>query len=127
VVRIEKMLQHDAPLPHPSRFEHILGGAMESYAIWQELDLEPHWEDCYINIPQERNKFACTRLSLTHEWIWTNTCISKGMLVNVHKYGKVVGETLGLMDFGVYMEEIHGNCETCRIVDEYIIYLVDGK
>jgi hypothetical protein len=25
VVKIEKVLKHDAPLPHPTRFEHTLG------------------------------------------------------------------------------------------------------
>ena len=34
MVKIEKVLKHDAPLPHPTRFEHIVGGAFESYEIW---------------------------------------------------------------------------------------------
>jgi hypothetical protein len=38
-------------------------------------------------------------------------CISKGMIVNVHEDDMVEGETLGEMEFGVFVEEIHGNCE----------------
>ena len=38
-------------------------------------------------------------------------CIAKGMLVNVHEHDIVEGETLGEMDFGVFLEEIDGNCE----------------
>lgn len=38
-------------------------------------------------------------------------CIAKGMLVNVHEDDIVEGETLGEMDFGVFLEEIDGNCE----------------
>ena len=33
VVKIEKVLKHNAPLPHPTGFEHTLGGALESYEI----------------------------------------------------------------------------------------------
>ena len=33
VVKIENVLKHDAPLPHPTGFEHIVGGALESYEI----------------------------------------------------------------------------------------------
>ena len=29
----------------------------------------------------------------------------------------VEGETLGEMEFGVFLEEIDGNCEICRIGD----------
>ena len=42
-------------------------------------------------------------------------CIAKGMLVNVHEDDIVEGETLGEMDFGVFLEEIDGNCEICKI------------
>ena len=31
VVKIEKVLKHDVALPHPTGFEHTLGGALESY------------------------------------------------------------------------------------------------
>jgi len=41
----------------------------------------------------------------------TSMCIAKGMLVNVHEDDKNEGETLGEMDFGVFLEEIDGNCE----------------
>jgi hypothetical protein len=34
VVKIEKVLKHDAPLPHPTEFEHTLGDALDSYEIW---------------------------------------------------------------------------------------------
>ena len=34
VVKIEKVLKHDAPLPHPIGFEHTLGDALYSYDIW---------------------------------------------------------------------------------------------
>ena len=41
VVKIEKVLKHDALLPHSIGFEHTLGGAFESYEIWPESYLEP--------------------------------------------------------------------------------------
>jgi len=83
VVRIDKVLKNDAPLPHPTRFEHTLGGTLESYEIWPEFDLKPHCEGHPINIPQDRNTFKCTRVSLTHECTGTIMCIAKGMIVNV--------------------------------------------
>jgi len=111
VVKIEKVLKHNAPLPHPTGFEHTLGGALESYEIWPESDLEPHCHDHAANIPQDRVRFMCTKVSLTHECMGTSMCIAKGMLVNVRKDDIVEGETLGEMDFGVFLEEIDGNCE----------------
>jgi hypothetical protein len=124
VVKIEKVLKHDAPLPHPTGFEHTLGGALESYEIWPESYLEPHCHDHPINIPQDRVTFTCTRVSLTHGCMGTSMCIAKGMIVNVHEDDMVEGETLGEMDFGVCVEEIHGNCERCRIGDKSIHCLV---
>ena len=53
VVNIEKVLKHDALLPHPTRFEHTLGCALESYEIWIESYLEPHCHDHPINIHQD--------------------------------------------------------------------------
>jgi hypothetical protein len=124
VVKIEKVLKHNAPLPHPTGFEHTLGGALESYEIWPESDLEPHCHDHAINIPQDRVRFICTKVSLTHECMGTSMCIAKGMLVNVREDDIVEGETLGEMDFGVFLEEIDGNCEICRIGDKSIHCLV---
>ena len=37
MVKIEKVLKHDAPLPHPTVFEHTLGDALESYEIWNVI------------------------------------------------------------------------------------------
>ena len=50
VVKIEKVLKHDAPLPHPTRFEHTLGDALDSYEIWKESVLECHCHDHHTNI-----------------------------------------------------------------------------
>jgi hypothetical protein len=50
VVKIEKVLKHDAPLPHPTGFEHTLGDALDSYEIWIESDLERHCHDHHKNI-----------------------------------------------------------------------------
>ena len=124
VVRIEKVLKNDAPLPHPTGFEETLGGAIESYEIWPKIDLKPHCEDQPINIPQDRAAFTCTRVSLTHGCIGTIMCIAKGMIVNVHEDDMVVGETLGEDNFGVFVEEIHGYCERCKIGDKSIHGLV---
>ena len=66
VVKIEKVLKHDVALPHPIGFEHTLGGALESYEIWSESDLQPHCHDHAINIPQYRVRLICTNISLTH-------------------------------------------------------------
>jgi hypothetical protein len=44
-------------------------------------------------------------------------CISKRMIFNVHEDDMVEGETRGGMEFGVCVEEIHINCEICRIGD----------
>ena len=49
---------------------------------------------------------------------------AKGMLVNVREDDIVEGETLGEMDFGVFLEEIDGTCEICRIGDKSIHCLV---
>ena len=40
VVNIEKVLKHDSLFPHPTVFENTLGGALGSYEIWLESDLE---------------------------------------------------------------------------------------
>ena len=45
MVNIEKVLKHDALFPHPIGFENTLGGALGSYDIWQESDLETHCHD----------------------------------------------------------------------------------
>ena len=45
-------------------------------------------------------------------------CIAKGMIVHVHEDDIVEGETLGEMEFGVFLEEIYRNCERCRIGDK---------
>ncbi len=42
------------------------------------------------------------------------------MIVNVHEDDMVMGETLGEESFGVFVEEIHGYCERCRIGDKTI-------
>ena len=42
-------------------------------------------------------------------------CIAKGILVNVCKDDIVEGETLGEMNYGVFLEVIDGNCEICKI------------
>ena len=52
MVKLEKVSKHDAPLPHPTGFEHTLGGALESYEVWPKLDLEPHCHDHAINLPK---------------------------------------------------------------------------
>jgi hypothetical protein len=124
VVKIEKVLKHDAPLPHQTRFEHTLGDALESYEIWPESDLERHCHDHPTNIHKDRVAFTCTRVFLTHECTGESMCIAKGMIVNVYEDDMVEGETLGEMDFGVCVEEIHGNCERCRIGDKSIHCLV---
>ena len=93
---------------------------MECYEIRQESDLVAHCYDHPINIPQDRVTFTCTRVSLTHGCMGTSMCIVKGMIVNVHEDDMVEGETLGEMDSSVCMEEIHGNCERCRIGDKSI-------
>lgn len=67
MVRIEKALKHDAPLPHPSGFEHTLGGVVESFEICSKINLEPHYHDHAINIPKDRYTLMCTKVSLTHE------------------------------------------------------------
>ena len=124
VVKIEKVLKHDAPLPHQTRFEHTLGDALESYEIWPESDLERHCHDHPTNIHKDRVAFTCTRVFLTHECTGESMCIAKGMIVNVYEDDMVEGETLGEMDFDVCVEEIHGNCERCRIGDKSIHCLV---
>lgn len=94
VVKIEKVLKHNAPLPHPTGFDHTLGGALESYEIWPESDLEPHCHDDATNITQDRVRFICTKVSITNECMGASTCIAKGMLVNVCKDDIIEGETL---------------------------------
>jgi len=44
-------IKHDAPLAHPIKFEHTLKGAIKSYEIWLEIDLEPHCGDHPIHVP----------------------------------------------------------------------------
>ena len=51
-------------------------------------------------------------------------CITKGMIVHVHEDDIVEGETLGEMEFSVYLEEIDRNCEICRIGDKSMHCLV---
>ena len=65
VVKIENVLKHDAALPHPIGFEHTLGGALEYYEIWPESDLQPHFHDHAINIPQDKVRFICISNILT--------------------------------------------------------------
>ena len=77
VFNIEKVLKHDALLPHPTGFENTLGGALGSYDIWQESDLETHCHDHPVNTPQDRLTFACKNVSLTHESMGTSICIAK--------------------------------------------------
>jgi len=54
----------------------------------------------------------------------TRMCIVKGMLVNIYEDDIVEGKTLDEIEFGVFLEEIDGNCEICRIGDKYIHCLV---
>ena len=77
MVNIEKVLKHDALLPHPTGFENTLGGALGSYDIWQESDLETHCHDHPVNTPQDRFTFTCKNVSLTHESTGTSMCIAK--------------------------------------------------
>ena len=86
--------------------------------------MEPHCHDHATNIPQDRVRFICAIVSLTHECMGTSMCIAKGMLFNVHEDDIVGGETLCEMDFGVFLEEIDENCEICRIGDKSIDCLV---
>jgi hypothetical protein len=51
-------------------------------------------------------------------------CIAKGMTVNVHEDDMVEGETLGEMEFDIYLEEIDRNCERCDIGDKSMHCLV---
>jgi hypothetical protein len=91
VVKIEKVLKHDAPLPHPTRFKHTLGDALKYYENWLESYLVHHFHDNPINIPQDKVMFICTRVSLTHGCIKKIMCISKGMILNVHKDDMIEG------------------------------------
>ena len=101
VVNIEKVLKHDALFPHPTGFENTLGGALGSYEIWPESDLEPHFHDHRLNTPQYRLTFTCKKFSLTHECTGKSTCIAKGMIVSVCEDDMVEGEMLGEKEFGV--------------------------
>ena len=74
---IEKVLKHDALFPHPRGFENTLGGALGSYEIWPESDLEPHCHDHPVNTPQYRLTFTCKKVSLTHECTETSMWIAK--------------------------------------------------
>lgn len=112
------MLKHDSPLPHPIGFEHTVGGALESYEIWPESDLKLRCDDHHINIPQDRVTFSCTKVSLRHKCLGISMCIAKGMIVHVHEDDIIEGETLGEMEFSVFLEEIDRNCERCRIGDK---------
>lgn len=69
-------------------------------------------------------RLICTKVYLTHEHMGTSMCVSKGMLVNVHEDDIVEGEALGEMEFGLFLEEIYGNCEIFRIWDNSIHCLV---
>ena len=44
------------------------------------------------------------------------------MIFNMYKDDHVVGEILGEIEFGIYMEEIKGNCERWKIRDNSIHY-----
>ena len=65
VVNIEKVLKHDALFPHPTGFENTLGGALGSYEICPESDLEPHCHDHQVNALQDRLTITCKKFSLT--------------------------------------------------------------
>ena len=86
--------------------------------------MKPHCHDHAINIPQDRVRFMCAKVSLTHECMGTSMCIAKGMLVNVREDDIVEVEALGEMEFGVFLEYIDGNCGICWIWDKSIHCLV---
>ena len=73
VVNIEKVLKHDALLPHPTGFENTLGSALRTYEIWPESDLEPHCHDHPVNTPQDRLTFTCKSF-LLHMNAWEQAC-----------------------------------------------------
>ena len=77
MVNIEKVLKHDAFLPHSTRFENTLGGALGSYDIWKESNLENHCHDHLVNSPQDSLTFTCKNVSLTHENTGTSMCIAE--------------------------------------------------
>ena len=77
MVIIEKVLKNDALLPHPTVFENTLGGALGSYEIWPEANLETHCHDHLVNTSQDRLTFTCKKVSLTHERKGTGMCIAK--------------------------------------------------
>ena len=105
VVNIEKVLKHDALLPHPTGFENTLRGALGSYEIWPESDLEPHCHDHSVNTPQYRLTFTCKKVSLTYECTGTSMRITKGIIVNVREDYMVEGEMLGEKEFDVFVED----------------------
>ena len=51
-------------------------------------------------------------------------CIDKSIRVNVREDDMVEGEMLGGKEFSVFVEDIERNCETCRIRDKSIHFLV---
>ena len=104
VVKTEKVLKHDAILRRPTGFELTLGGALESYEIWPEPDLEPHCHDYPINIHQDRVTFKFKKVSLAHECTGTSMCITKWIIFYIHEDDMVKGETLGELEFGVFVE-----------------------
>ena len=108
MVNIENVLKHDALLPHPTVFENTLGGALGSYEIWLESDLETHCHDHLINTPQDRLTFTCKKFSLTHECMGTSMCIAKGIIVNVREYDMVEGEMLGEKELRVKSKSVAG-------------------
>ena len=78
LVSIEKVLKHDALLPHPIGFENTLGGALGFYEIWPESYLEPHFHDHLVNTPQYRITFTCKIVCLTHECTGQAHALPKG-------------------------------------------------
>ena len=51
-------------------------------------------------------------------------CIAKGMVINVHEYDMVEGETLSEMELGLCLEDVYRKCERCRLGDKSIHCLV---
>jgi hypothetical protein len=79
VVKIQKVLKH------------TLGDALKYYENWLESYFVHHFHDNPINIPQDKVMFICTMVSLTHGCIKKIMCISKRMILNVHKDDMIEG------------------------------------
>ena len=86
--------------------------------------MEPHCHDHPINFLEDRVTLSCKKVYIKHECTATSMCISKGIIVYIHEDDMVESETLGELEFGVFVEDIDGNCETCRIGDKSIHCLV---